>query len=93
MASGNDIARDLVVSGRVQGVFFRAFVRAEAGRLGVRGRARNEGDGTVRVHLEGDPEAVAEVARACASGPTRARVDRVEERAGEVEGLAGFEVG
>lgn len=86
------IARDLAVHGRVQGVFFRAFVRAEAERRGVRGRAVNAGDGTVRVHLEGDPEAVAAVAAACTAGPERARVDRVDERDAEVEGLTGFEV-
>jgi acylphosphatase len=87
------VARDLAVHGRVQGVFFRAFVRAEAERRGVRGWAVNESDGTVRIHLEGDPDAVAAVAAACAVGPERARVDRVIERAAEVEGLERFEVG
>ncbi|HET6830613.1 MAG TPA: acylphosphatase [Solirubrobacterales bacterium] len=87
------VARELVVRGRVQGVFFRAFVRDEAKRRGVNGRATNEADGSVRVHLEGDPEAVAAVGRACAAGPERARVDRVEEHEVEGEGLTGFEVG
>jgi acylphosphatase len=87
------IARGLTVHGRVQGVFFRAFVHAEAGRHGVGGWAVNEPDGTVRVHLEGDPEAVAVVAAACAVGPERARVDRVVEREAEVEGLERFDVG
>lgn len=86
-------ARDLVVHGRVQGVFFRAFVGAEAGRRGVAGRAVNRDDGTVAVHLEGPPEAVAAVAGACRTGPDLARVDLVEEREGEVEGLAGFAAG
>ena len=87
------IARDLAVHGRVQGVFFRAFVRDQSRRRGVRGRATNAADGTVRVHLEGEREAVAAVVGACAVGPDRARFDRVDERAGEVEGLEGFEVG
>jgi acylphosphatase len=87
------IARDLAVHGRVQGVFFRAFVRAEAERRGVRGRAVNAGDGSVRIHLEGEPEAVAAVAAACAAGPDRARVDRVDEQEAAVEGLERFEVG
>ncbi|MEZ5074883.1 MAG: acylphosphatase [Solirubrobacterales bacterium] len=86
-------ARELTVRGRVQGVFFRAFVRAEAERRGVRGRATNEADGTVRVHLEGDPEAVAAVAAACGRGPSGARVDRVEERDAAPEGLIGFAIG
>jgi acylphosphatase len=87
------VGRDLVVHGRVQGVFFRAFVRAEAERRGVRGRAANAADGTVRIHLEGEPEAVATVAAACATGPAGARVDRVEADEAGVEGLDGFEVG
>ncbi|GIK78538.1 MAG: acylphosphatase [Thermoleophilia bacterium] len=88
-----EIGCDLVVHGRVQGVFFRAFVRSEADRRGVRGRAINAPDGTVRVHLEGAPAGVAAVAAACAAGPRGARVERVEERASAVEGLERFEVG
>jgi acylphosphatase len=87
------VARDLVVHGRVQGVFFRAFVRAEAERRGVGGRAANAADGTVRVHIEGAPEAVAAVAAACTTGPAGARVERVEEREVAAEGLEGFEIG
>jgi len=87
------VGRDLVVHGRVQGVFFRAFVRAEAERRGVAGRAVNRDDGAVAVHLEGSPEAVAAVARGCAAGPRAARVDLVEEREAAVEGLRGFVTG
>lgn len=86
-------ARELVVHGRVQGVFFRAHVRAEADRRGVAGRAVNRDDGTVAVHIEGAPDAVAAVAAACRTGSERSRVDLVEEAAGEVEGLAGFATG
>jgi len=87
------IARDLVVHGRVQGVFFRAFVRGEAVRCGVAGRAVNRDDGTVAVHLEGAPDAVAAVARACAMGPERARVERVDESESDDEGLTAFAIG
>jgi acylphosphatase len=86
-------ALDLVVHGRVQGVFFRAHVRAEAARRGVAGRAVNRDDGTVAVHIEGPREAVAAVAAACRTGPERSRVDLVEESVGHVEGLAGFATG
>ena len=44
---------DVVVTGRVQGVFFRAAMREQADRLGVTGWVRNEPDGSVRAHLEG----------------------------------------
>jgi acylphosphatase len=84
------IARELVVHGRVQGVFFRAFVQEAAQRAGVAGRAENLADGTVAVHLEGPPDAVADVERACAEGPSGARVERVEARDAEPEGMRGF---
>jgi len=87
------IARDLTVHGRVQGVFFRAFVQDAADRAGVAGRAENLGDGTVAVHLEGEPDAVARVERACGRGPSGASVERVDARDGEVEGLSRFSVG
>jgi acylphosphatase len=87
------IARDLIVHGRVQGVFYRAFVGAEAERRGVAGRAVNRDDGTVAVHLEGDADAVAAVAAACRVGSARAQVDRVDERDAEDEGLSGFATG
>ena len=62
------IAVDLVVTGHVQGVFFRASMREQADRLGVTGWVRNEPDGTVHAHLEGAPEAVDELVSWCAEG-------------------------
>jgi len=87
------VARDLIVHGRVQGVFYRAFVGAEAERHGVAGRAVNRDDGTVAVHLEGDVDAVAAVIAACRAGSERARVDRVDEHDSADEGLSGFATG
>ncbi len=86
------VARDLVIHGRVQGVFFRAFVEDAATRAGVCGRAVNRDDGTVAVRLEGDPAAVAEVERAAGRGPGGARVARVDARDAEPDGLSGFDV-
>ncbi len=86
------VARDLVIHGRVQGVFFRAFVEDAATRAGVSGRAVNRDDGTVAVRLEGDPVAVADVERAAGQGPDGARVERVDARDAEPDGLSGFDV-
>ena len=86
------VARELIVSGHVQGVFFRSHVRQAAARRRVAGWARNLRDGTVAVRLEGERAAVDEVERACRSGPRGARVDRVEVREVAVEGLTGFDV-
>jgi acylphosphatase len=87
------IARDLIVHGRVQGVFFRAFVSDSADRHEVAGRAVNATDGTVRVHLEGEPRSVAAVEADCGVGPERAVVERVEADDAPVEGLDGFATG
>ena len=87
------VGRELVVHGRVQGVFFRAFVAESARRRGVAGSAVNEPDGTVRVRLEGEPAAVAAVAADCETGPERAVVKRVESADVPVAGLTRFETG
>jgi acylphosphatase len=86
------IARRLVVSGRVQGVNFRSWVRERAqARGGVAGWAANLDDGTVEVWLQGDAEAVAAVERVVGEGPSHARVDRLEaEDVAPRDGLDGF---
>jgi acylphosphatase len=85
-------ARRVRVHGRVQGVFFRDSCRAEAEAHGVTGWVTNEPDGSVSVHLEGDPESVAAVVDWCHEGPRHAQVERVDESEAAPEGLAGFEV-
>lgn len=84
-------ARRVVVRGHVQGVFFRAYVADEARRRGVGGWAANRGDGSVEVHAEGPPDAVAAVIDACRAGSERARVDCVDVWEASPEGLAEFE--
>jgi acylphosphatase len=66
-----------VVSGKVQGVFFRASARQEALRLGIRGHARNLSDGRVEVVASGSAEALGELERWLWQGPPAARVDDV----------------
>lgn len=65
------------VSGRVQGVYFRASTRDEALRLGLTGLARNERDGTVTVFACGDAKAVRQLHEWLQHGPPAARVDDV----------------
>jgi acylphosphatase len=85
------IARRAVVTGRVQGVFFRAFVAETAERHGVSGWAANLPDGSVEVHAEGSEEGVDAVLAAARSGSPRATVADVVVREVPVEGCAGFE--
>lgn len=70
--------RRFFVSGRVQGVFFRASTAAQASRLGVRGWARNLPDGRVEVLASGTSEAMAKLADWLQSGPPLAVVSSVE---------------
>jgi len=62
------------VTGRVQGVSYRWYALQEARRLGVTGWIRNEPDGSVTGHVEGDDEAVDALVEWCRRGPAGARV-------------------
>jgi len=73
-----------VVSGRVQGVFFRASTREEALRLGLTGHARNLPDGNVEVVACGADAALAQLERWLALGPPLAQVSRVERSAADI---------
>ena len=86
------IARDVSVSGRVQGVFFRGWTQEQADRLGVTGWVRNCPDGSVEAHLEGEEGTVNWLVDLIGDGPASARVANVRVREAEVEGLEGFEI-
>ena len=86
-------AADVVVTGRVQGVFFRAAMREQADRLGVTGWVRNEPDGSVRAHLEGPDQAVDRLVDWCSEGSSAARVADVQREPGEVTDARSFSAG
>jgi len=80
------------VSGRVQGVYYRATTREQAGERGVDGWVRNLNDGRVEAIFEGPEEAVEAMVEWCHEGSSRARVEDVEVEYEAPEGLDGFEV-
>ena len=86
------IARKVRVTGRVQGVFFRAWARDEARSLRVNGWVRNCSDGSVEAHVEGDETAVDELIRRMRHGPPHAKVVELEVSDVAAEGLERFEV-
>jgi acylphosphatase len=90
--AANLVRRHVVVTGRVQGVFFRDSVRERADAHGVTGWACNRSDGAVEAVLEGSPEDVERVVRFCRTGPPRAEVDDVDVSEEEPEGLDGFSI-
>lgn len=81
-----------MVSGRVQGVFFRDSTRRRAEAAGVAGWVRNRPDGAVEAVFEGEPEAVDEMVEFCRRGPSRAEVLATEVFEEPPEGLRGFEI-
>ena len=90
--SDDRVRRRVFVSGRVQGVTYRASTRRTANELGVDGWVRNLDDGRVEAVFEGSGEAVDRVLEWCHDGPDRARVEDVSAEEEPPEGLDGFEV-
>ena len=87
------IRRRLLISGRVQGVWFRDSCRDEAARAGVAGWARNLPDGRVEVVLEGEPTGVERVEAWCHRGPRHASVVAVDGSDEAPAGENGFKIG
>ena len=85
--------RLFLVSGRVQGVFFRDSTRQVADSLGLTGHAVNLPDGNVEVLACGDRDAVEQLAHWLHEGPRMARVDNVSAQDVDVEPPAGFRTG
>jgi acylphosphatase len=80
------------VTGRVQGVAFRWQAQHEALRLGVTGWVRNEPDGSVTTHVEGEPDAVEGMVAWLRTGPPAARVSNVAVRDAAPTGATSFEI-
>jgi acylphosphatase len=82
----------VVVSGRVQGVFFRDTARRRAESAGVSGWIENRPDGAVEAVFEGEADAVDQLVEFSRRGPSGAEVASVEVIEEEPEGLTGFQV-
>ncbi|MET1078833.1 MAG: acylphosphatase [Pseudomonas sp.] len=78
------------ISGRVQGVGYRQHTSRQAERLELDGWVRNLEDGRVEVLLEGEEDAVRELASWLQTGPVKARVEGVELQEQLLQGIAGF---
>ena len=86
------IRRRAIVSGDVQGVFFRDTTQREAESRGVAGWVSNRSDGTVEAVFEGSDDDVEAMLAFCREGSRSAEVESVEVSEEEPEGLSGFEV-
>lgn len=82
----------MLVSGRVQGVFFRKAASEHARRLGVGGWVHNRADGRVEAVFEGPRDAVDELVAWCHEGTPWSKVEGVEVTSEEPEGLESFRI-
>jgi DNA ligase D-like protein (predicted 3'-phosphoesterase) len=92
MAASDASAIRAVVRGNVQEVGFREAVREEARALGLGGWVRNDDDGAVRVHAEGEDEAIGKLVAYLGEGPAAVRVAEVESESAKVEGHEQFAI-
>ena len=83
-------ATRFMVTGKVQGVFFRASTREQAERFGLSGYARNLSDGRVEVLAVGPVGAISALERWLWQGPPQARVEDVARESAEAEVTRGF---
>lgn len=85
------VRAQVYVTGRVQGVFFRAFTRERALALGLTGWVKNLPDGRVEVLVEGERSQVEQLIAALKQGPPHSYVERAEvlwqDYAGEFDGF------
>ncbi|MCH7605312.1 acylphosphatase [Patescibacteria group bacterium] len=75
---GEKVRAHILVSGRVQGVFFRRHAQDKAKELGLTGWAHNTIDGKVEIVAEGKKEKIGEFLKWCRQGSSLAKVDDVE---------------
>ena len=68
----------VIISGRVQGVWFRASTKSKAEQFGITGWVRNTSDGNVEAVFEGNKKIIEEMLEWCNHGPPLAKVDNIE---------------
>jgi acylphosphatase len=86
------VARSVRVTGRVQGVFFRAWTCEQAQELHVTGWVRNCPDGSVEAHVEGDEGPVEVLIGKMHDGPAGAQVAELQVSGASAQALTSFEV-
>lgn len=82
----------LYISGLVQGIFFRGFVKENAEKLNLKGFVRNLEDGRVEVFIEGNPDDVRKMIAICKKGPKHSEIKEVKEKAEKFQGFKNFKV-
>jgi len=92
MSDSDRFRAHVFVSGRVQGVFYRASTRDTAREEGVDGWVRNRSDGRVEAVFEGPKQAVDNMLEWCETGSRAADVENIEVTTEQPQGEDGFEI-
>lgn len=92
MSDEETVRAHVFISGRVQGVYYRATTRETAREKGVNGWVKNLDDGRVEAVFEATEDAVDSMVKWCQTGSPKARVDGVEVEYGGPARLDGFEI-
>ena len=82
----------LYISGIVQGIFFRNFVKENAEKYNVKGFVRNLEDGRVEIFLEGNIDDVNKMIEMCKTGPKHSQIKNVEEKEERFQDFKTFKV-
>ena len=82
----------LYITGTVQGIFFRAFVKENAERNNIKGFVRNLEDGRVEIFLEGDSDSVNKMIELCKKGPKHSQIKDVEIKLEKFQDFKTFKV-
>jgi len=80
------------ITGLVQGMFFRIFIKENADKIGVNGFVRNLEDGRVEVFIEGDSDAVNKMVEVCKKGPRHSAVKDIEIKSEKFQNFRNFKV-
>ena len=83
---------NIKITGKVQGVSFRATTKAVADQMGVRGIVRNEKDGSLYIEAEGDDLLLEVFLEWCHEGSDRSKIENVNVTPGELKNYQNFEV-
>ncbi|MFP4020347.1 MAG: acylphosphatase [Halanaerobium sp.] len=86
------VQKHIYLSGRVQGVGFRAFTQRQASVLDIKGWVKNLADGRVEVVIQGEKNKVKQMIEKLKSGPSYARVDNIEIKDQELDNFKSFDI-
>lgn len=86
------IHKEILVKGKVQGVYFRATAKSVADKMGIRGAVKNTPDGHVWIAAEGPEDVMEEFIDWCRYGPSGANVSHLEITEGPLQHYPDFDI-